>query len=201
VEPQTGGGVLNMEELIATGGKPVSRPPMTDRALRLAMHEDNRQTAMIVEPAVRMLPGLGGRERELHHAVRMVIDDPAAPGRWETERVQEAGDHADTSLKTYHSALRWIAEYAATWYPGVTLAVAYDPEDEPAASRTEAHQHRRRHTAEDAYRDLAALVEKRLASGISITDAVQKVAHNNNVSQRKVWRAREFVRGELSETG
>lgn len=89
----------------------------------------------------------------------------------------EAGDHADASLKTYHAALRWIAEYAATWYPSVTLAVAYDPEDEPAASKTEAHQHRRRHTAEDAYRDLAALVEKRVVSGTSITDAVEAVAH------------------------
>lgn len=191
LEKRTAGSYVNLEELAATSNKPDSRPPVNDRPLELALHSDNYHAARRIDPAIDWLATHNG---VAHYVVRLVLDDPTAPARWENEEDEFDG----ARLSAWRNALKLLRRRVEEMEPGVELAVAYDPDDEPAANRTEHRDIGRRYDRDDAYRDLSKLVDKRTARGVPVERAIEEVAHNNDVSTRKVKYARAFVRDEAS---
>ena len=181
VDPKTGG-VINLEEIQASSNKPDSEPPLNDRAMRLLLHSDNRHAARHIEPAMDWLATHNGIA---HYAVRVAINEPTLPAKWENKDTEED----EARLYAYNNALKLMERHIREVAPDTELNVAYDPEDEPAANRIQARENARRYGVEEAYEDLAKLVYKRMELGDSKTTAVEAVAYNNDTWPSKVWRA------------
>lgn len=191
LERQTAGSYLNLEEIAASSNKPDSDPPLTDRLTELALHPDNVRAARHIEPAIAWLATANGIA---HFAVRLTLNEPTLPAKWENE----TDEHDAGRLYAYNNALKLMEGRIQELSPDVELNVAYNAEDEPAANRTQGRDIGRRYDRDDAYRDLAKLVDKRTARGMPVEQAIEEVAHNNQVSIRKVKYARAFVREEAS---
>lgn len=170
-------GVVNMEEVLSSGAKPDSKPPIPDHGLDLIDHPDNRHAAARIKPALNWLAVTHGH---LHFVTRSVAQDPAAPRSW-TEDSPEAG--------LYRKAIAKIEEYIEWRWTATRLHVAVDPKDEPAESKRDAYLKDVKLDAQSAYAILSEAVDIKMAEDRSKTAAVHEVAEEWDTSPARVWRA------------
>lgn len=176
--------------------KPESSSPTPDKGLDFAAeNEDARRilTPIFAEMARKPTGSPGHTMYRALCQAGLDTNDVGTLMRWEDGSTAASR----RSYETFKRACRFVAgRIAAMHGPDrriqVELPDSAKNQNEPEGGGKVGRRHRK----EDAYRDLAALVEKRAASGEAVEAGVHEVAHNNDCSPAKVWRARAFVRDE-----
>lgn len=198
LERQTGG-MINLEEL----DKPESSPPCTDNALDLMGNAHNADAAQKLEPVFRDMVLNGdvaqGYMMKLLGVAGLRQGDPGAVRRW------RAGETEDDKLlaRFFDRAVKYVAEELERRHPGTEIKVVLDPEDDPVNSPGQSAERERRWGEQDSYRHINAAVKGIMQEeGCSIEAAIglyrDRLARDKrpDVSPRKIYRARTFVKEE-----
>lgn len=173
-----------------------SRVPATEAAHDF--YEANRDASRILDPMIRQLYTGEHKWKGIYFStvLTIVYSDPTAVPKWDDRKTDEDNAY----IGAFFKMCRLLADAISAdprYGPDRQINVEISEKSKQAKSRTEARDQDRRHTAQEAYRDLAKLVERTItAKGCGAEEAIKTVADLNEVSIRKVKYAREFVAEE-----